>query len=120
MPKDFSQELTQEINSLNDLVPQIEYLADLLAKPIISDDLMQEYNGISPAQREQWLSKQQPNIDINAIIESERLMAELMPKLSVIFGSDQGIQSLMASQQQQKLQSTQKPQAKSYGIDEQD
>ena len=120
MPTDFSQELTQEINSLNDLMPQIEHLADLLAKPIISDDLINAYNSIPPAQREQWLSQQEPHIDIDAINESERLMAELIPKLSIIFGSGQRIQSLMAFQQQQKLQSSQKPQDKNYGVDNQD
>lgn len=120
MSKDITEEITQQINSLNGMVPEINKLADLLAQPIISSDLIQEFYSIPPAQREQWLANKQANININAINESDKIVEELMPKLSIILGSDQIIEGLMAAQQQQKLQSAQKPQNKSYGVDDQD
>lgn len=120
MPRDLTEEITQQINSLNGMVPDISKLADLLAQPIISNDLIQEFNTVPPAQREQWLSNKQADININAINESDKIIEELIPRLSVIMGSNQIVEGLMASQQQQKLQSAQKPQPKNYGIDDQD
>ena len=120
MPRDLTEEITQQINLLNGMVPEINKLADFFNKPIISDDFIELYKTIPPAQREQWLRNNQPKIDFNSINESDNIIKELIPRLSIILGSDQIVQGLMATQQQQNLQSAQKPQNKSYGIDQQD
>lgn len=108
MPTDITQDITQQINSLNELIPKVNKLADLLAQPIISDEMIEEYKSIPPAQKEQWIKSQQPNINVDNINETEKLISELVPALSIIFGSDKIIQNLMSSQQQQKLQAAQK------------
>ena len=120
MPKDITEEITQQINSLNGMIPDVNNLANFLAQPIISNDFIERFNAVPPAQKEQWLKNNQPNLDTNSINESDKIISELLPRLSIILGSDQIIQGLMAAQQQQKLQSAQNPKDKSYGIDQQD
>ena len=120
MLNDLSQEITNQSDSLVNLSPKIQKLNALLEQTMIPDDLIEEYKSIPVAQRDNWVKINANKINTNVSPEIEELMEDLIIQMDAIFGSNQRVQSLMASQQQQALQSAQKPQAKSYGIDEQD
>lgn len=120
MLNDLSQEITNQSNSLVELLPKMQKLDNLLAESMIPEDLITEYNSTPLEQRDNWVRKNANKINANVSPEVDEIVKDLILQMDAIFGSNQRVQSLMALQQQQSLQAVQKPQNKNYGIDEQD
>jgi hypothetical protein len=111
MLKDLSQEITNQSNDLIGLAPKIAELNKILEQQIVSDDLMEQYNNVPPAQKDAWVKANANKINASLGADLDNLMVELITQMDAIFGSNQRVQSLMAAQQQQNLQAAQKPAA---------
>lgn len=120
MLKNISQEITNQLDSFARLAPKLEELNKILEQQIVSDDLIEQYKSIPPAYKDAWVKSNIDKINFNIRQDLDDIMTDLISQMNVVFGSDQMVESLMAEQQQQNLQSAQKPQNKSYGIDQED
>jgi len=110
MLKDLTQEITNQSNDLINLAPQIVELGQILETPIVSDDLIEQYNATPPAQKDAWVKANASKINAYLSPDLDKRIADLVTQMDAIFGSNQRIQSLMSAQQQQNLQAAQKGQ----------
>lgn len=108
MLKDLSQEITNQSDNLIQLAPKILELNQMLEQPMISNDLIEEYNNVPVSQKDAWVKMNAERINTYVDPKLDSLIIELATSMDAIFGSNQRVQSLMAAQQQQNLQSAQK------------
>ena len=97
-----------QIESLVAITPRIADLYNKLNEPIISNDKIEEFNSLPPQLRDGWIQKNTNAINLKIVEEINDIMFDLINAMSPIIGA-QKVQGVMASQQQQSLQSAQKP-----------
>jgi len=101
-----------QTSSLISLVPRIKELNNLLEKPMISDEMIQTYMSLPPAQRQEWIKNNTNTSEIenqiNNMQKINSIMNDLVEDISSIMGTRK-VQNVMQAQQQQNLQAAQKP-----------
>jgi hypothetical protein len=101
-----------QVESLIAVAPKIADLYNKLSEPIVSSDKIEEFNSLPPARKNDWVSKNANMVNLDLVEQINSIMFDLINMMSPIIGT-QKVQSVMASQQQQALQSAQKPSAQS-------
>lgn len=96
-----------QVESLVAIAPKIAELYNKLSEPMVSSDKIEEFNAVPPALRNDWVSKNANVVNLDVAEQINSIMLDLINVMSPIIGA-QKVQGVMASQQQQALQSAQK------------
>ena len=96
-----------QTESLIAIAPKIADLYNKLSQPIVSDDKIEEFKSLAPAEKNNWMAKNANVINLELVQQVNDVMADLIGMMDPILG-DKKVQNVMISQQQQALQSAQK------------